>query len=91
MELEMIQTLIIAAAPAITSIIGIIAAMVTAIKKIKKVDGSLVHINAINAAIMKENAELKKELKKVYKLHSELVEHIAYHDKDNCPVCNKGD
>lgn len=86
-----IQTLLIAAAPALTAIITVVAALITAIKKIKKVDGSLVHINAINAAIVKENAELKKELKKVYKLHSELVEHIAYHDKDNCPVCNKGD
>lgn len=86
-----IQTLLIAAAPALTAIITVVAALITAIKKIKKVDGSLIHINAINAAIMKENAELKKELKKVYKLHSELVEHIAYHDKDNCPVCNKGD
>ena len=86
-----IQTLLIAAAPALTAIITVVAALITAIKKIKKVDGSLVHINAINAAIMKENAELKKELKKVYKLHSELIEHIAYHDKDNCPVCNKGD
>ncbi len=84
-----IQTLLIAAAPALTAIITVVAALITAIKKIKKVDGSLVHINAINTAIMKENAELKKELKKVYKLHSELVEHIAYHDKDNCPVCNK--
>lgn len=84
-----IQTLLIAAAPALTAIITVVAALITAMKKIKKVDGSLVHINAINAAIMKENAELKKELKKVYKLHSELVEHIAYHDKDNCPVCNK--
>lgn len=86
-----IQILLIAAAPALTAIITVVTALITAIKKIKKVDGSLVHINAINAAIMKENAELKKELKKVYKLHSELVEHIAYHDKDNCPVCNKGD
>lgn len=86
-----IQTLLIVSAPALTAIITVISALVTAIKKIKKVDNSLVHINAINAAIMKENAELKKELKKVYKLHSELVEHIAYHDKDNCPVCNKGD
>ena len=86
-----IQTLLIAAAPALTAIITVISALVTALKKFKKVDENLVTLKATNAAIMKENAELKRELKKVYKLHSELVEHIAYHDKDNCPVCNKGD
>lgn len=86
-----IQTLLIAAAPALTAIITVVSALVTALKKFKKVDENLVTLKATNAAIMKENAELKRELKKVYKLHSELVEHIAYHDKDNCPVCNKGD
>lgn len=87
----MIQTLLIAAAPALTAIITVVSALATAIKKFKKVDENLVTLKATNQAIMKENAELKAELKKVYKLHSELVEHIAYHDKDNCPICNKGE
>lgn len=89
METEMIYNIVIAAAPAVTAIVTTIIAIATSIKKFKQVDGNLTSIKDINAAIIKENTELKKELKKVYKLHSELVDHIAYHDKDTCPVCNK--
>lgn len=87
----MIYNIVIAAAPAVTAIVTTIIAIATSIKKFKQVDGSLTSIKDINAAIIKENTELKKELKKVYKLHSEIVDHIAYHEenKDNCPVCNK--
>ena len=91
METEMIYNIVIAAAPAVTAIVTTIIAIATSIKKFKQVDGNLTSIKDINAAIIKENTELKKELKKVYKLHSELVDHIAYHEenKDTCPVCNK--
>ena len=91
MGTETIYNIIIAAAPAVTAIITTIIAIATAIKKFSQVDGSLTSIKDINTAIIKENTELKKELKKVYKMHSELVEHIAYHEdnKDTCPVCNK--
>lgn len=81
MELEQIYTLIIAAAPAITAIIGIIFAVMTGIKQFKKVDGELGSLKDANAAIMKENIALKKELEKVYKLHSEIVQHIHYEEK----------
>ena len=83
MELEQIWTLIIAAAPALTAIIGVIFAVLTGIKEFKKVDGSLVSLKQANAAIIKENQELKKEMKKVYKLHSEIVEHIHYKEQDD--------
>ena len=83
MELEQIWTLIIAAAPALTAIIGVIFAVLTGIKEFRKVDGSLASLKEINAAIKKENQELKKEMKKVYKLHSEIVEHIHYKEQDD--------
>lgn len=91
MNIEQLYTIIIAATPAITSIIAIVAAVASAIKKFKKVDGSLDSIKSVATTLSKENAELKKELKQVYKLHSELVQHIAYtdHDKENCSICNK--
>lgn len=73
-----IQTILITAAPAVASIVSVICAVVSTIKKFKKVDSSLGDIKTSNAILVKENAELKEELKKVYKLHSELVEHIAY-------------
>jgi hypothetical protein len=83
MELEQIWTLIIAAAPALTSIIGVIFAVAKGIKEFRKVDGSLISLKQANAAIIKENQELKKEMKKVYKLHSEIVEHIHYKEQDD--------
>lgn len=83
MELEQIWTLIIAAAPALTAIIGIIFAVAKGIKEFRKVDGSLTSLKAANAAIMRENQELKKELKQVYKLHSEIVEHIRYKEQED--------
>lgn len=83
MELEQIWTLIIAAAPALAAIIGVIFAVAKGIKEFKKVDGSLASLKEANAAIVKENQELKKELKQVYKLHSEIVEHIRYKEKED--------
>lgn len=83
MELEQIWTLIIAAAPALTAIIGVIFAVAKGIKEMKKVDGSLKSLKEANAAIIKENQELKKELKQVYKLHSEIVEHIRYKEQED--------
>lgn len=83
MELEQIWTLIIAAAPALTAIIGVIFSVLTGIKEFRKVDGSLQSLKEANAAIMRENQELKKELKQVYKLHSEIVEHIRYKEKED--------
>lgn len=83
MELEQIWTLIIAAAPALTAIIGVIFAVLTGIKEFRKVDGSLASLREANAAIIRENQELKKEMKKVYKLHSEIVEHIRYKEQED--------
>ena len=83
MELEQIYTLIIAAAPALTAIIGIIFAVAKGIREFKKVDGSLQFLKEANAAIIRENQELKKELKQVYKLHSEIVEHIRYKEQED--------
>ena len=75
---ETLYSIIISAAPAVTSIIAVIGAVVSCVKKFKKVDSSLESLKTVNSAIIKENVELKEELKKVYKLHSELVEHISY-------------
>lgn len=83
MELELIYTGIISAAPALTAIIGIIFAIAKGIKQFKKVDGSLEALKQQNALITKENQELKLEMKKVYKLHSEIVDHIYYKEKED--------
>lgn len=83
MELELIYAGLLSAAPALTAIIGIIFAIASGIKEFKKVDGSLESLKKQNALIIKENQELKKELKKVYKLHSEVVQHIAYKEESN--------
>jgi septal ring factor EnvC (AmiA/AmiB activator) len=79
----MIQDIIIASAPAITAILGIVVAVTEVRKNIKSVNGELSELKNINKCIMKENAELKKELKEVYKLHSEIVQHIRYKEKNN--------
>lgn len=92
MNVEQIYTLVIAATPAITSIIAIVAAVVSAIKKFKKVDGSLESIKSVANTLSKENAELKRELKKAYELHSEVVNHIkaTKHPADcTCALCSK--
>ena len=92
MNVEQIYTIVIAATPAITSIIAIVAAVASAIKKFKKVDGSLESIKAVAAATAKENAELKRELKKAYALHSEVVNHIKateHSENCTCTLCSK--
>lgn len=94
MEFDTIYAIIISAAPALTSIIAVVSAVVSCIRKFKKVDGSLTSLQETNRAIIKENVALKKELQKVYKLHSEVVEHIAYkgHPADcTCDQCKKED
>lgn len=85
-----IYEIIITAAPCLTAIITTICAVISGIKKFAKVDGTLVSLRETNATIIKENQELKRELKKVYKMHSEIVEHIYYkHPEDcDCEVCN---
>lgn len=71
MEQE-IMNLIIAIAPALTSIIGVISAAVTMIKKVKKIDeGHSKETKALNAKmniVLQENAELKQEIKKMVKV-----------------------
>lgn len=70
MEQE-IMNLIVAITPALTSIIGIISAVATMIKKVKKIDNDhSVETKKLNAKmdiVLTENAELKRELNKVLK------------------------
>lgn len=71
MEQE-IMNLIVAIAPALTSIIGVIGAVIAMIKKVKKIDeGHSKETKALNAkmnTVLQENAELKQELKKCVRL-----------------------
>lgn len=70
MEQE-IMNLIVAIAPALTSIIGIIGAVVAMVKKVKKIDeGHSKETKALNEKmniVLQENAELKQELRKMTK------------------------
>lgn len=70
MEQE-IMNLIVAITPALTSIIGVISAVVAMIKKVKKIDNDhSVETKKLNAKmdiVLTENAELKRELNKVLK------------------------
>ena len=80
MEISQITEFIIAAAPAITSVIGIIVALVAGIKRIKQANrDTLDECRKQNAAVVenvaqiaqnnedlrRENQELKKDLRKV--------------------------
>ena len=71
MEQE-IMNLIVAITPALTSIAGIVGAVVTMIKKVKKIDDShsqdIAALNAKMNIVLQENAELKQEIKKYNKL-----------------------
>lgn len=71
MEQE-IMNLIVAITPALTSIAGIVGAVVTMIKKVKKIDDShsqdIAALNAKMNIVLQENAELKQEIKKYTKL-----------------------
>lgn len=92
MELESIYTIIISWAPAITSIIGIIVAIVSGIKKLKSIDGTLGSVQTQTNLITQENKMLKQELQKVYKMHSEIVNKVYYQHPTNCDCeeCNNG-
>lgn len=80
MEISAIQEIIIAAAPAITAIIGIIVSLVAGIKRIKhdntktldeirdknaKVIENVAQIAQNNEELKRENEELKRDLRKV--------------------------
>lgn len=78
-----IYELIIACAPSITAIISIIAAVASVIKKVTGLSGKVDNLKSVVATVTSENTALKKELEKVYKLHSELVEHIYYKENSN--------
>ncbi len=80
MEISAIQEIIIAAAPAITAIIGIIVSLVAGIKRIKQANrDTLEECRKQNAAVIenvaqiaqkneelqRENEELKKDLRKM--------------------------
>lgn len=77
-----IYELIIACAPALTAVVSIIIAVTTVIAKVKKLRGELKNINTVISTINAENIALKKELARVYKLHSEIIDHIYY--KEDC-------
>ena len=80
MEISQITEFIIAAAPAITSVIGIIVALIAGIKRIKQdnrdtieecrkqnaaVVENVAQIAQKNDELTRENAELKRDLRKV--------------------------
>lgn len=73
MEISQITQYIIELSPAITALIGVVVALVVGIKKIKKANEETVRdvkatnkeIKEANIALLKENIELKGELKKV--------------------------
>lgn len=80
MEISQIYEIIIAAAPAITAIIGIIVSLVVGIQKVKannkeaidemkKTQVKIIEINTqqvqLNEDLRRENAELKRDLRKV--------------------------
>lgn len=73
MDFSQVTQYIIEIAPAVTSLIGVVVALVVGIKKIKATGDSTIQeikdqtkeISDANAALMKENLELKGELKKV--------------------------
>lgn len=80
MEISTIQEIIIAAAPAITAIIGIIASLVAAVKRIKQASrDTLEECRKQNAAVVEnvaqiarnneelrqENEELKRDLRRM--------------------------
>jgi len=84
-----IASIIVAATPAITAVIGIIVSLVVGIKKIKKtnletkysVDSMSKHSKDLElelAKISKENAELKRTLMKVMS----KLEHVHFVDKE---------
>lgn len=80
MEISAIQEIIIAAAPAITAVIGIIVSLIAGIKRIKQANiDTIEECRKQNAAVVenvaqiaqkndeltRENAELKRDLRKV--------------------------
>ena len=73
MDFSQVTQYIIEIAPAVTSLIGVVVALIVGIKKIKATGDSTIQeikdqtkeISDANATLMKENLELKGELKKV--------------------------
>lgn len=73
MDFSQVTQYIIEIAPAVTSLIGVVVALIVGIKKIKATGDSTIQeikdqtkeISNANATLMKENLELKGELKKV--------------------------
>ena len=71
MEISQITQYIIELSPAITALIGVVVALVVGIKKIKKANEETVRdvkatnkeIKEANIALLKENVELKGEIK----------------------------
>lgn len=78
-----IYELIISCAPAVTAVASIIIAVTSVIKKITELRGEMKNLKSVVSTVNNENAQLKKELSKVYKLHSELVEHIYYKEGES--------
>ena len=91
MEISAIQEIIIAAAPAITAIIGIIVSLVAGIKRIKQANRDtleechkqntevIIKVSQIaqnNEALKRENEELKRDLRKVMA----KLSHIHFED-----------
>lgn len=93
MEISAIQDIIIAAAPAITAVIGIIVSLIAGIKRIKhdnrdtleecrkqnaKVIENIAQIAQKNEELRRENAELKRDLRKVMA----KLSHVHIEDKE---------
>ena len=92
MEISQITDIIIAAAPAITAVIGIIISLVAGIKRIKQDNiktlneirnknaeliENVAQIAKNNQALRQENEELKEDLRKV--MHK--LNHVHFKDK----------
>lgn len=73
-----IYELIITCAPSVTAIISIVCAVVSVVKKISSLKGEMATLKSVVSTVTAENKALKTELSKVYKLHSEIVDHIYY-------------
>ena len=73
MDIAQITQYLIELSPAITALVGIVVTIVVGVKKIKAANAETIadvkatnkHMKEANIQLMKENAELKGEIKKV--------------------------